>query len=183
VSDFNIREALQEANKGAFSPESVRIELLKDYQQFIPRVAEWIYEEWVNYDAFLTKEKIIEGFKKRLNDHEVPFTLIALKNSIPIGVISLKKKNENEFVEFNDPSPWLGSFHVVVEERNKGLGQKLFALVKKLATSLGYQKIFLYNSNPLSVSWYQKRGAHLMEMLPFHGHTITLMMISNLLEI
>src|SRR5258706_16152263 len=63
-----IRQTLQELNETIFSNRALHVELLKNCQEAIPLLAEWIYEDWHSYDASLTKEKLVEGFKKRLND-------------------------------------------------------------------------------------------------------------------
>lgn len=177
MSNMTLRKSLQDINKKKFIPRSVILELLKDCPQTIPVLAQWIYDEWHPYDATLTKEKLLHSLSKRLNDCEIPFTLVAIKNKVPIGMITLKDKGEPEFLEFGKGFPWLGSFHVAPEERNMGLGTDLLTAVKTIAENLGHKKIFLYTSNPLNVDWYLERGASLIETRPFRGHTITLMSI------
>lgn len=158
----------------------IQIEFLKNCSYTIPTLVEWVYDEWQAYDSSLTKEKLITGFHKRLNDDRIPFTLVALRKEIPLGTISLKEQDEPEFAAISQGNPWLGSFQVTQEERNKGLGQKLLQAAKTFAKDLGYKNIFLYTSNPANLDWYRRRGACFIETRPFRNHIITIMQITLL---
>lgn len=168
-----IRETLQTANQNIFSQKSIHLELLKNCQQTIPTLAEWFYEEWLPYDPSLTKEKLIEGLGKRLNDDQLPFVIVALKDGLPIGMISLKDTGAPEFP--TDGSPWIGSFYVLPSERNKGLGYELGKVVLTLAKRLGYEQVNFFTSHFQQVEKYLKKGATIVETRPFRGHTITIM--------
>jgi N-acetylglutamate synthase-like GNAT family acetyltransferase len=172
-----IQEVLQDSNETFFSPLSMEVVLLKDIPELIPILAQWIYDEWRFYDASLTKDKVISGLKSRLKDNGIPFTLVALKNDIPIGMISLKDKGEPEFSELAENSPWLGTLHILDEERNKGIGQELLNIATTIASQLGHEKVFVYTSNAENIGWYLKNGAQIIETRPFRGHTITIMTI------
>lgn len=171
-----IRDTLKEINEKVFFPQSIRLELLKEYPGTIPILAQWMYDEWHSYDATLTKERLVDSFKNRLNNNKMPFTLVALRNSEPIGIISLIEKGEPEFIEFINTSPWI-SLQVPSKERNKGLEQELLSAANTIAARLGYEKLFVYTSHPDKVEWFIKNGAQLIEQRPFRGHTITMMEI------
>lgn len=156
----------------------IQIDFLKNHPHTIPTIAAWIYDEWRPYDSSLTKARLIAGLKQRLNDDKIPFTLIALRNSIPIGTISLKEQNEPELTDFPQGIPWLGSLQVVPKERNKGVGHRLLSQIKEQALLLGHKKVLFYTSNPTNLQWLQKRGAQLVETRPFRNHIITIMQIS-----
>lgn len=173
-----IQQALQEANTTFFSPRAMSLALLKDYPQAIPTVAQWLYEDWHVYDSSLTQERLIRSFHQRLNDDKIPVTFVAVKNATPIGVISLKEQTDPELSDFPKNSIWLGSLHVIPEERNKGLGQELLKNVAAIAKRLGIESVYLYLSNSTGVEWCRKRGAHVIEKRPFRGHEITIMGLS-----
>jgi len=172
-----IQDIIQTSNNTTFSPRGVTIELLKNCSETLPTLVEWIYEEWRPYDASLTRERLIEGYKNRLNDDKIPLTLVALRDGVPVGTVSLKEQSEPELVAYSKGDPWLGSLQVILNERGKGLGDELLNLAKTLARGLGYQNIFLYTSNPANLGWYRKRGAHFVEKRSFHNHPITIMQI------
>lgn len=173
-----IQETLHGGNENVFAPMGLHIALLKDCMHTIPTLVDWIYAEWCSYDSSLTKEKLLNGFKKRLNDDRIPFSIVALKNNLPIGIISLKFNDDQEFADLSHAHPWLGSFQIIAEERNKGLGKELLQILKGIAFKLGYTTLFLYTSNPANINWYKKRGAAVIETRPFRDGMATIMQIS-----
>lgn len=178
-----IRQTLQEANERLFSVRNISLRLLKDCPENIPILVEWMYEEWRHYDATLTREKLSASFNNRLNDDKMPFTIVAERNAQPIGMIALKETGEPEFSSHYGTSPWLGSLHVLPEERNQGIGQTLVRVLNSIAVRLGHQKVLVYTSNPNNVTWYLKRGAHVIDKQIFRGHPITIMAFDHLLSI
>ena len=136
-----------------------------------------MYQEWRSYDSSLTREKLFLSFNARLRNDKIPFTVVALKDGIVIGTISLKQQDEREFTALSGDSPWLGSLHVVLGERNKGLGEGLVKIMKTIARELGHKSIFMYTSNPSNIAWYHKRGAHFLKTCCFRNHTVTIMEI------
>lgn len=156
-------------------PRSSKLDLLKNYPQFIPTLAQWLYEEWHPYDASLTKEDLIQALKHRLNDAALPMTFVVLKESLPMGTVTLKKEKAPEFSDFPQDSVWMGSLQVVPEERSRGIGQELFKFSQTIAKQLGYEKLYFFTSNPKNVRWYLERGAQVIEERPFRQHRTTLM--------
>jgi len=171
-----IQEALLVSNE-EFSSQGIQFKLLKNCTETIPTLVEWIYEEWKPYDASLTKEKLLKGFNARLNVDKIPLAVVALKNGVPIGTISLKTQGEPEFKSFPEDAAWLGSLEVIKNERKQGLGEALLKIATVLADRLGYESIYVYTSNPANIPWFLKRGAYQLEMRPFRNHTITILQI------
>lgn len=159
----------------AFIPRGLRLEFLKNCPEVIPTIADWMYAEWRLHDAQLTKEKLVQGFKKRLNDDHIPFTLVALRGDIPAGIVSLKIEEDPELTKYAPGTPWLGSLQVSQEERNKGLGSALLEAAKALARCLGHDTLYLFTSNPANVPWYEARGAKVIESRPYRTYHITVM--------
>ena len=170
-----IHQILQEENVAFFFPRSLRLDVLKNCPQTIPTLAQWLYEEWHSFDASLTKEKLIQSLSKRLNDDKIPLTFVALKDTAPIGVISLKEQSDPEFSDFPKGSLWMGGFQVIPEERNQGLGQELLKFAATVAKLLGYEEMYFYTSKPMNVKWYLKRGARIIVERSFRNHMITIM--------
>jgi hypothetical protein len=170
-----IQTALQEANENVFGPRSMSLKLIKDCPEMIPTVAQWLYDDWHSYDKSLTLEKLVKGFEKQLTASDMPFTLIVLKEGVPIGSVSLRKEKEPEFSDIADGNPWVGTFHVIPTERNSEVGPKLKKVVLTIAKRLGYQHVNFYTSNVSNVKKYVKMGAQIVGTRPFRGHTVTLM--------
>lgn len=168
-----IQQTLWEMNQ-TIDP-SIHLELLKNCTEVIPTLADWIYEDWSLYDPSLTREKLIEGFKNRLNDHDLPFTLVAFKNSIPVGLVTLKAHEVPELADLENGNPWGGSLHVVPKERGQGIGEALARSILLIAQRLGYTEVLFYLSEQQGVNWCVDRGAEILETRPFRGHTITVL--------
>lgn len=158
----------------ALSNAEVHVELLKDCPQVIPTLAQWMYDDWHLYDAALTLEKMIASFESRLNNDAPPMTFVAFRSNRPIGVISLKYELSSEFSDLPKDNLWMGSLHVIPEERNQGYGALLLRCCAMAARQFGREELLFYTSNPANIAWYVKRGARILEERPFRGHRITL---------
>jgi predicted N-acetyltransferase YhbS len=174
---MKIQSLLQKINEEHFYPYSMQLDLLKNNPQHISTVAQWIYDDWFNYDSSLNKEKLIHSFKERLNEETLPISFVIVRGGHPIGVISLKYRSE-EFENYPHDSIWMGSLHVALPERKKGLGQTLLKFVQRVVEGRGHQKLYFYTSDPSNVKWYIKNGAELIEERPFRNHFISVMSIS-----
>lgn len=172
-----IYEMLSEANKDVFPRYHIQLNLLKNCPQVIPTLASWLYETWHPYDASVTRENFIQSFETRLNSDKIPITFIALKEMVPVGMISLKKQTSPEFSDFPENRIWMSGLHVIPEERNRGLGQDLLKFAANTARSLGYKELYFFTSDLSKVQWYTKREAQILEERPFRNHTIVILYI------
>lgn len=170
-----LKQVLSDLNNEIFSPRSLHLNFLKHYPEWIPLLAEWEYADWHSYDHSLTKEKLIDGFSQRLHDDQLPLVLVLFKAVLPIGVISLENQTEPELADLEDGNPWGGSFHIIAEERGRGLGEAAGKALGILAKRLGYERLWFYTSNPRNVKWYARQGVKIVEKRPFRGHEITVM--------
>ncbi|MBU6383747.1 MAG: GNAT family N-acetyltransferase [Verrucomicrobia bacterium] len=168
-----LRDVIQEINEMFFFNSQLRLELLKNHPETIPLLVEWEYQDWHHYDTSLTREKLTDGFNHSLNDDRLPLAFVVLKDSVPVGVISLDDKSEPEIADLEDGNPWGGSFHVIPEERNQGIGQNMAQALIIIAKKLGYEKIHFFTSNFQVVHWYTERGAKIIDTRSFRGHVIT----------
>jgi hypothetical protein len=76
-----IRQTLDEFNETFFSPRSLRVDLLKNYPELIPTLANWEYEAWRVYNTSLTPEIFLNLFNKRLNDDAIPLTFVLFRDN------------------------------------------------------------------------------------------------------
>ncbi|MBS0586200.1 MAG: GNAT family N-acetyltransferase [Verrucomicrobia bacterium] len=175
---LSVSETIRIENENFFFPRSMELSLLKNCPEVIPVLAEWLYNEWHSYDTSLTKEKLVSAFQSRLNADVIPITFVVLKNSLPIGLISLKQEKDPEFRDFPKDSIWMGSLQVAPEERMQGIGEELLKFSQSVAKQFGCETLYFYTSNPTNVKWYCNRGAQIIEKRPFRDHEITVMQIS-----
>ena len=88
---------------------SLKIENLIDHKNRIPKVAEWIFHEFIQ-DKYISisKSDIIESLNNR-NKNKNPMTFIGILNSECIGTISLFS---NDLKQRQDLSPWIAALYV-----------------------------------------------------------------------
>lgn len=162
-----VRQVLQEVNE----TQPVQIELLKSCPEVIPVLADWAYEDWSRFDASLTKERLIQNYSRRLSE-EIPLTLVALKEGMPVGLVTLKAHEALEFADLENGNPWIGSLHIRSDERGQGIGELLAKSIALIAKRMGYQEIRFYLSEKQGVDWCIQRGAEIFDTRPFRGHTV-----------
>lgn len=70
---------------------SLRLEFLADYQDALPRVARWYFEEWGYFKKGETLEIVSERIRRiYLNSDRILRILIALENGRVLGAAQLK---------------------------------------------------------------------------------------------
>jgi|GEM_PF-1647779 len=168
-----IEQTLQEINQN--QDQIFRIDVLKNHSEFIPTIADWIYEDWISYDLSLSKETLIESFKRKLTDEQLPFSLVAIKKGKPVGVITLKAREAAELSDLEAGNLWCGSLHVLFNEQNQEIGESLSKATIQIARRLGYNELRFYLSESKGVDWCTKRGAEIIEVRSFRGHMITVL--------
>jgi GNAT superfamily N-acetyltransferase len=96
---------------------------------------EWYLERDVPYEANL------RSYRARARLDRVPLTLVALRGSLPVGMVSLK---ENDLWTRRDLNPWLASLLVVEEFRGQGIGRMLIKSLVSRARDLELQRMYLF---------------------------------------
>lgn len=146
---------------------------LADKPDLIPTLALWTFNAWKQYDPTLNMDNITTSLNAKLNKDTLPLTLIALNDSVPIGMVSLKPQIKVKGYE--DRKIWLGSFYVAPEHRGQSVGQELLTAAYDNARRLGYDKISLFSSEPEVWPWYLNKGWEKFATDSYQGHTVALM--------
>lgn len=147
----------------------VDIKYLVDAQQYIPTIAQWIYDEWNKYDPTLSVERVTVSLAQRLNKDKIPLVIIALVNNDLAGVVSLK--DSIRISGYEDRDLWLGNLIVSINYRNKGIGQLLLKHSYNKANQLGFKKISLFTTVPEVINWYVKNGWVRFAVDTYQGNT------------
>ncbi len=154
--------------------ESMQIKYLKDYKEWIPKIAEWFYHEWGNMHPDLDVDKIIARLHKRTNVDTLPLTMVAVENEMVVGTASLKESDMDIRMQY---SPWLASVYVCEDWRKKGVGTRLVETMVNKAKMIGVDILYLYT--PDAEGFYAKLGWHVLENTAYHGKNVTIM-VKNL---
>ncbi|MEG2378519.1 MAG: GNAT family N-acetyltransferase, partial [Clostridia bacterium] len=108
-------------------------------RELIPRVAEWMYNEFCVQDR---PAITLDDMEKKLysrNMNALPFTYVALENDVPVGTVTLYDND----LPGEDFTPWLGSLCVTKECRGKGIGRALIEFAECTARDLGFEMLYL----------------------------------------
>ncbi|MFU7598178.1 GNAT family N-acetyltransferase [Legionella pneumophila] len=150
----------------------IKIDLLKDHQDSIPRLATIWHEVfgkiWV---PDVPIEQVIKKYDSHLNDTQLPITFVATDGEMPVGMCSLR---ENDGIR-PDLTPWLGSLVVSPAYQKKGIAPLLIETTQQKAKDLGFKKIYLFAFDPTIPDYYSRLGWSVIGIDEFKGHTVTVM--------
>ncbi|GAK55678.1 acetyltransferase, GNAT family [Candidatus Vecturithrix granuli] len=148
----------------------MQIAYIKDHQETLPVVAQWLFDQWWD----LCPGSTVETFKKHLQencrDNQVPLTLIALLDGDVVGTASLI---EYDMDTRRDLSPWLASVYVIPAQRGKGIGTELVQAIVAKAKEFKIPKLYLFT--PDKEHFYQRLGWQTQEHTEYRGHKVVIM--------
>lgn len=152
--------------------KKIEIQMLADCQEHIPYLAKLWYEQiskhWVPNASI---ERATENLLKHVNKNQLPLTLVALENSKPLGMASLR---ENDGIQPHR-APWLGILVVDPMQRGQKIGEQLIEAINGKAHVFGYERIYLLAFDPTIPSWYAKLGWMAIDKDELFGHQVSVM--------
>ena len=135
---------------------TIEIDYLGDHKELIPRVADWIYNEWFFLYSGRTARYIETLVRERVHKRRLPITLVAFKVGKPVGTVSLK---EFEIDDRRDLTPWIASLYVIPGARKHGVGSSLVRAAQDQALHMGFKRLFLFTADPgLASRFYSRFG-------------------------
>lgn len=150
----------------------VLIEPLINYPDAVPRLAEISYQLigsiWIPGSSIASN---INKLNEHLNIDKLPITFVALIDSKPVGMSSLRA---NDGIR-PDLTPWLGSLVVDPNYQNQGIGRKLIEVTKNKAKELSFQRLYLFAFDLTVPKYYSHLGWHEIAKDEFVGSPITVM--------
>ena len=105
----------------------VRISYLIEHPEYIPQLAEWLFEQWDTILGEKTPEARIEKLKAHMNRDELPIAWVAHANGQLFGTAALRV---HDLEGREDLTPWLGGVFVGSHFRRQGIGAALCATVE-----------------------------------------------------
>lgn len=148
----------------------MQISHVKYFQTWIPIIAKWIHEEW----AYVYPQKTFADIQKtlfgRMNENELPITLIAHDERGVLGTASLK---ESDLEILPDLSPWISNVYVHPDFRGTGVGRALAEEIERIAAHKGYGRLYLFN--PLSQGVFEKLGWVMVKTLDYGGKELAIL--------
>src|SRR5438132_11788951 len=102
----------------------VRISYLIEHPEYIPQLAQWLFERWDTILGEKTPEARIEKLKAHMNRDELPIAWVAHANGQLFGTAALRV---HDLEGREDLTPWLGGVFVGSAFRRRGIGAGLCA--------------------------------------------------------
>jgi GNAT superfamily N-acetyltransferase len=141
-------------------------------------VANWAYQEWHKKNRIAYR--IVEhDYALRAQSLVLPKCFVAVKNQVPVGMVSVKKKDLQTKKAF---SPWLSALFVMEKYREQGIGTALINYSVQFVQKRGFSSIYLfteYDKTKELVEYYQKRGwVSVCRSKDFGGNNVTVMKLN-----
>ncbi len=131
----------------------VRISYLIEHPEYIPQLAQWLFEQWGSTLGEKTPETRIKKLRAHMNRDQLPIAWVAHANRQLLGTASLRV---HDLEGREDLTPWLGGVFVGSEFRRQGVGAALCAAVEEAARSRGTQTLYLFTLDKRA--WYTRQG-------------------------
>ena len=141
----------------------VRISYLIDHPDYIPQLAQWLFEQWGSVLGEKTLEVRIKKLKAHMNRDELPIAWVAHANGQVLGTAALRV---HDLEGREDLTPWLGGVFVGPDFRRRGIGQALCAAVEDAARERGIQTLYLFTLD--KQAWYSRLGWTMLEPCVWH---------------
>src|ERR1044071_4096135 len=110
----------------------VRISYLIEHPEYIPQLAQWLFEQWDTILGEKTLGARIKKLRAHMNRDELPIAWVAHANGQLLGTAALRVHDLEGREEL---TPWLGGVFVGPDFRRRGIGAALSAVVEDAARS------------------------------------------------
>lgn len=131
----------------------VQISYLVEHPQFIPQLAQWLFEQWGAILGEQTADARIEKLKAHLNRDQLPIAWVAHSAGQLLGTAALRM---HDLEGREDLTPWLGGVFVGTRFRRQGIGEALCGAVENEARSRAIHTLYLFTLD--KQAWYSRLG-------------------------
>jgi len=141
----------------------VKISYLIDYAEYIPQLAQWLFEQWGPILAEKTLEARIKKLNAHMNRDQLPIAWVAHANGQLLGTAALRV---HDLEGREDLTPWLGGVFVGPQFRRRGIGEMLCVTVENAALWRGIQTLYLFTLD--KQAWYSRQGWKVLAPCVWH---------------
>src|SRR5437899_11847508 len=126
----------------------VRISYLIEHPEYIPQLAQWLFEQWDSILGEKTPETRIRKLQAHMNRDKLPIAWVAHANGQLLGTAALRV---HDLEGREDLTPWRGGVFVGSNFRRRGIGAALCATVEDAAGSREIQTLYLFTLDKQAV--------------------------------
>ena len=148
----------------------VQISYLIDYPEYIPQLAQWLFEQWDVMLGEKTPKARIKKLKAHMNRDKLPIAWVAHASGQLLGTAALRV---HDLDGCEDLTPWLGGVFVGSQFRRRGIGAMLCATVEDAARSRGIQTLYLFTLD--KQVWYSHLGWRVLRPYVWHQSSVDIM--------
>lgn len=148
----------------------VQISHLIDHPEYIPQLAQWLFEQWDVMLGEKTPEARIKKLKAHMNRDKLPIAWVAHASGQLLGTAALRV---HDLDGCEDLTPWLGGVFVGSQFRRRGIGATLCATVEDAARSRGIQTLYLFTLD--KQVWYSHLGWRVLGPHVWHQSSVDIM--------
>src|SRR5262252_711522 len=127
----------------------IQISYLIECPEYIPQLAQWLFEQWDSILGEETPQARIKKLKAHMNRDQLPIAWVAHANGEVLGTAALRV---HDLEGREDLTPWLGGVFVGSQFRRRGIGAALCATVERGAQSRGTEILYLFTLD--KQTWY-----------------------------
>ena len=131
----------------------VQISYLIDHPEYIPQLAQWLFEQWRSILPEDTLKTRIQKLNAHLNRDKLPIACVAHADGELLGTAALRV---HDLEGREDLTPWLGGVFVDSKFRRQGIGEALCAMVEDAARARGIETLYLFTLD--KQAWYSRLG-------------------------
>ena len=131
----------------------VRISYLIEHPEYVPQLAQWLFEQWGFILGEKNPETRIEELRAQMNRDELPIAWIAHGKGQLFGSAALRVDGPEGCEEL---TPWLSRVIVGPHFRGRGIGAALCAHVEDEARSREIQTLYLFTLD--KQAWFSRMG-------------------------
>src|SRR5260370_22259204 len=118
-----------------------RISYLIEHPEYIPQLAQWLFEQWDSILGEETPESRIKKLKTHMNRDKLPIAWVAHANGQLLGTAALRV---HDLEGREDLTPWLGGVFVGSPFRRQWIGASLCATIAHEARSRALPTLYLF---------------------------------------
>jgi N-acetylglutamate synthase-like GNAT family acetyltransferase len=148
----------------------VRISYLIEHPEYIPQLAQWLFEQWGSTLGEKTAENRIKKLQEHMNRDKLPIAWVAHASRQLLGSAALRV---DELEGREDLTPWLGGVFVGSHFRRRGIGAALCATVEDEARSRGIQTLYLFTLD--KQAWFSRLGWTVLAPCVWHQRPVDIM--------
>ena len=131
----------------------VRISYLIEHPEYVPPLAQWLFEQWDFIRDEKKPETRIEELREHMNRDELPIAWVAHGNEQLFGTAALRVDGPEGRENL---TPWLSGVFAGSHFRRRGIGAALCAHVEDEARSREIQTLYLFTL--YKQAWFSRMG-------------------------